>query len=107
MFQLKREDITIDRSLGIPSTRLSVKLCDPNGMVLKAKAEFVANTLEACLKIFEAKEEEYATLYGDEVIKNTHHNIAFTTEDQPSVTHSKTVYSKEVQQKLLDKAFKE
>jgi len=101
--ELIRENIDYDYENKTLSTHIIIKLSDRNGMVLKAKAEFMADVIEAVNKIIDAKTAEFAEIYGEEVIKNTHHNIS--TEDLVDFPKRKTIYNKEVQQKLLDKAF--
>lgn len=101
--ELKRENIDYDHQTGKLATHISVKLIDGNGMMLKAKAELYASIMEGIGALVDAKIAEFAERYGEEVIRFAHHN---TDEDLRDIEPStKLVNTKEIQLKLLDKAF--
>jgi hypothetical protein len=101
---IKRKDIDYDPQTDKLATCIAIKLIDGNGMMLKAKAELYASIMEGLDSLVNAKIAEFAERYGDEVIKFAHNNIADDLRDEP---HPKIfVSSKELQRKLLDRAFK-
>jgi len=102
--EIKRENIEYDHQSGKLTTFLMLKLFDGNGMMLKAKAELYADIMDSIGKLVDAKIAEFAEKYGDEVIKFAHDNIAGDDRDcEPEV--KKYVSSKEIQQRLLNRAF--
>ena len=105
MFELKREHIDYDPETKIPTVYISVKIADPNGMLLKAKAEYVSSTIELLMKTLEAQEALYAEIYSEELLKEAHHFIAFDKDPFIDFISRKNVHSKEVKQALLNKAF--
>lgn len=101
--KLKRENIDYDPQTGKLATYISIKLVDGNGMMLKAKAELYTSIMAGIETLVDAKIAEFAELYGEEVIKFAHNNRADDLRDaEPSV---RFVDSKEVNRKLLEKAF--
>ena len=101
--EIKRENIDYDPQTGKLATCIWLKLCDGNGMLLKAKAELYSSIMDGIDTLIDAKIAEFAIRYGDEVIKFAHNNVADDLRDtEPSIKYRN---SKEITQKLLNKAF--
>lgn len=102
--EIKRENIEYDPQTDKLATYLTMKLVDGNGMMLKAKAEMYANIMDGVGKLIDAEIAKFAECYGEEVIKFAHDNRVDDLRDiEPSPT--KFVNSKEINRKLLKKAF--
>ena len=101
--EIKKENIEYDPQTDKLATYITMKLVDGNGMMLKAKAEMYTSIMDGVGKLIDAKIAEFAERYGDEVIKFAHNNIDEVPNDFP--TPFKFVDSKEVNRKLLKKAF--
>ena len=101
--EIKRENIDYDPATDKLATHICIKLIDGNGMILKAKAELYANIMDGIGDLIDAKIAEFAERYGEEVIKFAHDNRADDLRDE--MQPMKFVSSKEINRKLLDKAF--
>ena len=102
MFELRKEDINLTREQKF-RTSIMVVLEDPNPMLLKAKAEFIADAIDGIIKVAEAHEARYEFVYGDEVIRHAHYD-ANNFDDITAQPHIK-VDSREIQKNLLERAF--
>jgi len=85
------------------ATYITVKLCDGNGMMLKARAEMYANIVDGIGPIIDAQIAEFAERYGEEVIKFAHNNVV--EDDLTDIKPRLMVDSREINRKLLQKAF--
>ena len=118
--KIKRENIEYDPQTDKLATFVMMKLIDGNGMMLKAKAELYASIMEGLDDLVNAKIAEFAERYGDEVIKYAHNNIdddlrcephpiRYVSNDEFEKWWSKQdklrLTTKELQRKLLDRAF--
>lgn len=103
MINIKRENIKYDPATGKLATFISMKLIDGNGMMLKAKAELYSEIMDGLGKLIEAKIAEFAERYGEEVIRFAHNNTRDDLRD--TEPHIKFVDSKEIDRKLLERAF--
>lgn len=99
---LERKDIDYDPQTGKLACYLTMKLCDGNGMMLKAKAELYTNIMDGIAPIIDAEIAKFAEIYGEEVIKYTHHNY---DDNDLRDWEPRFVDSKEINRKLLKKAF--
>lgn len=105
--ELHRESIEFNPETRNLRTSIAIMLEEPNGMLLKAKAELYADVLDAVSKIINAKQAEFEEIYGSEVSKHVHFGKSIDEDVGVTMTPRKTVYSHDVQKRLLDRAFRE
>lgn len=102
--ELKKQDIAKNHLNGKFYVDIRVRIEEYNPMMAKAKAEFVAKTIDGTFDMIEAKQAEFEEVYGRETVRHAHHAL-ITDEITPAPLERKHVQSTEVQNKLLERAF--
>ncbi len=96
--ELNIQDIWLDPESEQFRTQICLGLAEFNPAMLKAKAEFFSDILDGIAKIIQAKEAEIEEMYIAYPIEPTSGKVPIG----PTV---KYVSSREIQKKLLDRAF--
>lgn len=102
--ELHKTDIRFNPNTRKLKTTICVSIEEHNGMILKAKAEFVAALIDTAFALMEGKQAEYEELYGPEALRHAH---PVEGSVSPQSFDRKYVHSQEVMTNLLDRAFQE